>query len=54
MDQFKDFYKVKDFKLVSSRRFENKSPDHAILISENSIPKIELEMTYFMWRNNFN
>jgi len=46
--------KVKDFKLVSSRRFENRSPDHAVLISENSIPKIELEMTYFMWRNNFN
>ena len=45
--------KVKDFKLVSSRRFENQSPDHAVLISENSIPKIELEMTYFMWRNNF-
>lgn len=45
--------KVKDFKLVSSRRFENQSPDHAILISENSFPKIELEMTYFMWRNNF-
>ena len=45
--------KVKDFKLVSSRRFENKSPDHAVLISENSIPKIELEMTYFMWKNYF-
>ena len=45
--------KVKDFKLVSLRRFENKSPDHAVLISENSIPKIELEMTYFMWRNDF-
>ena len=45
--------KVKDFKLVSSRRFENKSPDHAVLISENSIPKLELEMTYLMWINNF-
>ena len=45
--------KVKDFKLVSSRRFENKSPDHAILVSDSSLPKIELEMTYFMWKNYF-
>ena len=45
--------KVKNFKLVSLRIFENKSPDHAILVSDNSSPKIELEMTYFMWKNYF-
>ena len=45
--------KVKNFKLVSLRKFENKSPDHAILVSENSEPRIELEMTYFMWKNYF-
>jgi len=44
---------IKDFKIVFKRKFENKSPDHAILISEDSKPKIEIEMTYLMWKNYF-
>ena len=38
---------------MSLRRFENKSPDHALLISEKSTPKIHLEMSYHMYRNDF-
>ena len=45
--------KVKDFKLVSSRRFENKSPDHAIILLEINKIKIELEMSLCMWKNTF-
>lgn len=45
--------KIKNFKTVSARKFENKSVDHTILISDDSQPKIELEMTYLMWKNNF-
>ena len=44
---------LKNFKIMSLRRFENKSPDHALLISEKSTPKIHLEMSYHMYRNDF-
>lgn len=41
------------FQLVACNRFENRAPDHAIVASENSAPRIELEMTLCMWRNDF-
>ena len=41
------------FKIISSNCFENKAPDHVIIASENSNPRIELEMTLLMWRNYF-
>jgi predicted dehydrogenase len=44
---------VKNFSAVSLRSFENKLPDHAILISNDSKVKIELEMTNCMWKNTF-
>jgi len=44
---------IKNFKTVSTRKFENKSIDHTILISDDSRPKIEIEMTYLMWKNHF-
>jgi scyllo-inositol 2-dehydrogenase (NADP+) len=42
-----------DFQLVAVNRFENRSPDHVVLHSEKSHPRIELEMTMLMWRNHF-
>ena len=34
-------------------KFENNSPDHAILISKNNGIFIELEMSLLSWRNTF-
>jgi predicted dehydrogenase len=44
---------VGEFKLGTANRFENRAPDHAIISSETSKPRIELEMTLCMWRNHF-
>ena len=41
------------FKLISCNRFENKAPDHAILLAEGNSPRIELEMTFISWKNHF-
>jgi predicted dehydrogenase len=42
------------FELLSAHQFENKSPDHVVIgVTDNSIPRIELEMTLCMWRNHF-
>lgn len=42
-----------DFEVMSASRFENRAPDHVVIASERSIPKIELEMTLLSWRNHF-
>lgn len=42
-----------DFHVVSASRFENRAPDHVVLASETTKPKLELEMTLLMWRNHF-
>ena len=42
-----------NFALTSVNRFENKSPDHAIITSEKTYPRIELEMSLLSWRNHF-
>ena len=44
---------VDDFRLVSVSRFENRAPDHVVVVSEDGTPKIELEMTLLSWRNHF-
>ena len=41
------------FKFYSKNCFENRSPDHVIIGSERSSPRIELEMSLVMWRNHF-
>ena len=41
------------FKFYSENCFENRSPDHVIIGSEESSPRIELEMSLVMWRNHF-
>jgi predicted dehydrogenase len=42
-----------DLVVLSSRRFENKAPDHVVLGSRRSRPQLELEMTLLSWRNHF-
>ncbi len=42
-----------DFRVISASRFENRAPDHVVIASEQSRPKIELEMTLLSWRNRF-
>ena len=41
------------FKKLISKKFENKSPDYALLTNQSGDTKINLEMTYCMWRNSF-
>ena len=41
------------WKVVSNNNFENKSPDHYILINSNKNFQIQLEMTMLMWKNHF-
>ena len=41
------------FSLASAHAFENRAPDHAVMVSERTVPRIELEMTLCMWRNHF-
>lgn len=41
------------FQVTSISRFENSAPDHAVVASEKSTPKLEFEMTLLSWRNHF-
>ncbi|MGH6969389.1 MAG: Gfo/Idh/MocA family protein, partial [Stellaceae bacterium] len=41
------------FRIVAANRFENSAPDHVVIGSEESRPRLELEMTLLMWRNHF-
>lgn len=41
------------FSLGSYHRFENLAPDHVVIESEKTEPRINLEMTLCMWRNHF-
>jgi len=42
-----------DFSVVSARAFENRAPDHVVIVSAGGATRIELEMTLLMWRNHF-
>jgi len=42
-----------DFLLHSCNNFENESPDHVIIASELTLPRLEFEMTLLSWRNHF-
>jgi predicted dehydrogenase len=42
-----------DFRIVSVSRFENRAPDHVVIASDATQPKLELEMTLLSWRNHF-
>src|SRR5438477_426530 len=42
-----------DFQIVSAHCFENREPDHVVMISKTARPKLEFEMTLLSWRNHF-
>jgi predicted dehydrogenase len=42
-----------DFQIVSADRFENRAPDHVVMASKTTRPKLEFEMTLLSWRNHF-
>jgi len=42
-----------DYVVASANCFENRSPDHVVLLNENASPRLELEMTLLSWRNHF-
>ncbi len=43
----------KRFEVTSVNCFENRAPDHVIIGSPHTSPKLELEMTLLNWRNHF-
>ena len=42
-----------DFAVVSAHAFENRAPDHVVILGGRGGVRIELEMTLLMWRNHF-
>ena len=42
-----------EFQVVSADCFENRAPDHVVLVSQGTTPKLEFEMTLLSWRNHF-
>jgi predicted dehydrogenase len=42
-----------DFQIVSADCFENHAPDHVVMASKTTKPKLEFEMTLLSWRNHF-
>jgi predicted dehydrogenase len=42
-----------DFEVVTARCYENRAPDHVVILSRTSSPTLELEMTLLSWRNHF-
>ncbi len=42
-----------DVRVISSRCFENRAPDHVVLGANAARPQLELEMTLLNWRNHF-
>lgn len=41
------------FRVVSANRYENRAPDHVVIMSKTTTPALELEMTLLSWRNHF-
>jgi scyllo-inositol 2-dehydrogenase (NADP+) len=41
------------FEIFSVDSFENRAPDHVVIGSKKTLPKLELEMTLLSWRNHF-
>ena len=42
-----------DFRVTSASCHENRAPDHVVIASDATVPKLELEMTLLSWRNHF-
>lgn len=41
------------FEIVSADCFENRAPDHVVMVSMGTRPRLEFEMTLLSWRNHF-
>ena len=41
------------FEIVSADCFENRAPDHVVMVSKGNRPRLEFEMTLLSWRNHF-
>jgi predicted dehydrogenase len=56
LDTLNFFLKIKpkNFELIFKKRFENKSPDHALILHKGKSCLIQLEVSLCMWRNTFN
>ena len=42
-----------DFRVISSRCFETRAPDHVVIGTGTGKPQLEFEMTLLSWRNHF-
>lgn len=42
-----------DFEIVAMNHFENKAPDHVVLINKTTKPQLTFEMSLLSWRNHF-
>jgi predicted dehydrogenase len=42
-----------DVEVASSSCYENRAPDHVVVLSRSNAPHLELEMTLLSWRNHF-
>ena len=42
-----------DFRVISATCYENRSPDHVVIMSQRARPSLEFEMTLLSWRNYF-
>jgi scyllo-inositol 2-dehydrogenase (NADP+) len=42
-----------DIRVVSANCYENRAPDHVVVMSQRSKPSLEFEMTLLSWRNYF-
>ena len=41
------------FQVISANCHENRAPDHVVIMSKQTVPALELEMTLLSWRNHF-
>ena len=42
-----------NFDIVAMNHFENKAPDHAVVINKETTPQLTFEMSLLSWRNHF-
>lgn len=42
-----------EFQVMSADCFENRTPDHVVLASQRTTPKLAFELTLLSWRNHF-
>ena len=55
LDSFQFWFGARreDWRVVAAERFENRAPDHALIVSEGAGPRLAMEVTLLSWRNHF-